>query len=103
MIKTFTWQEIRTEVSEVLRLGLPLAVAELSGVLMSLIGGAMLGTTGATAVAAVGIGRPVFLFAALIGIGGVIMTAPLVAAANENNDKTEVKRLLYVGDRKSVV
>ncbi len=97
MIQTFKLAEIRAEIYEILRLGVPLAVAELSGVLMSLIGGAMLGTTGVTAVAAIGIGRPVYLFAALIGIGGVIMTAPLVAAANEENNKKEVKRLLYVG------
>ncbi len=97
MIKTFKITEIRTEIYEVLRLGIPLAVAELSGVLMSLIGGAMVGTKGAAAVAAIGIGRPVYLFAALIGIGGVVMTAPLVAAANEDGDKTAIKRLLYVG------
>lgn len=97
MFSRFTLSEIKTEVRELLKLGIPLAIAELSGVLMSLIGTAMLGSTGAAAVAAVGIGRPVYLFAALIGIGGVILTAPLVAAATEKKDLVSVKRLLYIG------
>ena len=97
MLSRFTLSEIKAETRELLKLGIPLAIAELSGVLMSLIGTAMLGSTGATAVAAVGIGRPVYLFAALIGIGGVILTAPLVAAANEKKDFVSVKRLLYIG------
>ncbi len=88
---------LRQEMRAILRLGVPLMIAELSGVFMSLIGTAMVGGVSTTAVAAAGIARPVYLFFALFGIGSAVMTAPLVAIANEQTDKTAVKNILYFG------
>ena len=93
----FKLGEINKELRQLIKLGLPLAIGELSGVLMSLIDTAMIGDCGASSVAAAGVGRAVFLFLTLVGIGTVVMTAPLVATANEGADKSAVKRLLYGG------
>ena len=96
-MKIYNTLILRQEMRAVLRLGIPLMIAELSGVLMSLIGTAMVGGVSTTAVAAAGIARPVYLFFALFGIGSAVMTAPLVAIANEQSDKTAVKNILYFG------
>jgi multidrug resistance protein, MATE family len=89
-----TATQIKSELRALFRLGLPIAVAELSGMAMAVITTFMLGQTGATPVAAVGAVNPIFWLVALVGLGSLSMTSPLVAAANERGDTAEIKRIL---------
>ena len=85
----------RVELKEILTLGLPIAIAQIGGMLSGVISTSFLGELGALPVAAMGAANPVFWIVALIGIGALSMTSPLVAAAQERGDEGEVKRLLY--------
>jgi MATE family multidrug resistance protein len=87
-------QSFRAELRILLHLGLPIALAELSTMLLATLGTFMIGQVNVTDVAAAGATNPVFWLIALIGIGGLSMTSPLVAAADERNDPAEVKRIL---------
>lgn len=86
---------IRSELRTLIQLGLPIALAELSGIVLATLGTYMLGQVNVADVAAVGATNPIFWLVALIGFGGLSMTSPLVAAADERKDPTEVKRILY--------
>ncbi len=90
-------QPFRTELRILIHLGLPIALAELSSMLLATLGTFMIGQVNVTDVAAAGATNPIFWLIALIGIGGLSMTSPLVAAADERNDPAEVKRILYAG------
>ena len=88
-------QSFRNELRIIFHLGLPIALAELSSMLLATLGTFMIGQVNVTDVAAAGATNPIFWLVALIGIGGLSMTSPLVAAADERNDPAEVKRILY--------
>lgn len=85
----------RSELRILIQLGLPIAFAELSGMLLATLGTYMIGQVNVTDVAAAGATNPIFWLVALIGFGGLSMTSPLVAAADERKDPVEVKRILY--------
>jgi len=86
---------LKSELRILIALGLPIALAELSGMILATLGTYMIGQVGVTDVAAAGATNPIFWLVALIGIGGLSMTSPLVAAADERGDAAEVKRLLF--------
>jgi multidrug resistance protein, MATE family len=89
------WDNFRTELKALIHLGLPIALAEFSGMALATCSTLMMGEIGATEVAAIGAVHPVFWTIALIGITGLSMTSPLVAAAQEQEDHREVKKILY--------
>jgi len=86
---------LKSELRILIALGLPIALAELSGMILATLGTYMIGQVSVTDVAAAGATNPIFWLVALIGIGGLSMTSPLVAAADEREDPAEVKRLLF--------
>lgn len=88
---------LRNEWRAIITLGLPLAIAELSGILLNVIDTAMIGSLGAASVAAVSIATSVFLQITLLGIGAMIMSSPLSATALEQNDFVALKKLLVGG------
>jgi multidrug resistance protein, MATE family len=89
------WDNFRTELKALVHLGLPIALAEFSGMALATCSTLMMGKIGATEVAAIGAVHPVFWTIALIGVAGLSMTSPLVAAAQEREDHREVKKILY--------
>ena len=92
-----TFAALRNEWRAIITLGLPLAIAELSGILLNVIDTAMIGNLGAASVAAVSIATSVFLQITLLGIGAMIMSSPLSATALEQNDFLTLKKLLAGG------
>jgi MATE family multidrug resistance protein len=92
-----TFAAIRSEWRALITLGLPLAIAEMSGILLNIIDTAMIGGLGAASVAAVSIATSVFLQITLLGIGAMIMSSPLSATALEQNDFVTLKKLLVGG------
>lgn len=97
LLKIPNFAAIRGEWRALITLGLPLAIAELSGILLNIIDTAMIGGLGAASVAAVSIATSVFLQITLLGIGAMIMSSPLSATALEQNDFVMLKKLLLGG------
>jgi multidrug resistance protein, MATE family len=92
--KNMTFQDFKTEAREITHLGLPIAIASLSGMVISLTNTWMLGKISTTDVAAAGAANPMFWIIALVGMSSLSMTSPLIAAANEQNDVVEMKKIL---------
>jgi MATE family multidrug resistance protein len=91
------FKSILAETKILVKLGIPIAIAEMSGMFINLVTTLMLGKVGATLLAGVGAGNSVFWVLAMIGIVALSMTAPLSAAADESNDRREHKLILYAG------
>ena len=94
---------LKSELRILIKLGLPIALAELSGMVLATLGTYMIGQIGVTDVAAAGAANPIFWLVALIGIGGLSMTSPLVAAADERDEPAEVKRILFASSITSLL
>jgi multidrug resistance protein, MATE family len=92
-----SFSALRKEWRALITLGLPLAIAELSGIMLNIIDTAMIGNLGAESVAAVSIATSVFLQITLLGIGAMIMSSPLSATALEQEDFFTLKKLLVGG------
>lgn len=71
--------QIRAEVRPLLRLAIPLVLAELGWSLMNFVDLAMVGRLGANAIAAVSVGSAVFIMMALIGEGTLLGLDALVS------------------------
>lgn len=85
----------RIELRQLVHLGLPIALAELGTMVLATLGTFMIGKISVSDVAAAGATNPIFWLIALIGAGGLSMTSPLAAAADEGDDPAELKRILY--------
>lgn len=89
--------ETKTEIKKLLQLSIPIAIGELSGVLMNLIDALMIGHLGAEAIAAVSAANAVYLMFAILGIGASLVTAPMVATAFAQKDMERCRSLWYGG------
>jgi multidrug resistance protein, MATE family len=89
-----TYQNFKTEFKEIFHLAFPIAIAALSGMVISITNTWMLGKISITDVAAAGAANPIFWITALLGMSAVSMTSPLVAAAYEKEDFAEMKKIL---------
>lgn len=87
----------RTEIKNLLILSAPIAIGELSGVLMNLIDALMIGHLGAESVAAVSAANAVYLFFVILGIGASLVTAPMVATAYARTNIIRCRSLWYGG------
>lgn len=90
-------QATKTEIKKLLQLSVPIAIGELSGVLMNLIDALMIGHLGAESVAAVSAANAVYLMFAILGIGASLVTAPMVATAYAQKDLVKCRSLWYGG------
>lgn len=73
------FRQFRSEVRPMLRLALPLIVAEIGWILMNFVDLAMIGRSGATSIAAVSVGNAVFIAFAIIGEGILLGLDSLVS------------------------
>jgi multidrug resistance protein, MATE family len=89
------WPALKEELSRLVHLGLPIALAEFSGMALATISTLMMGRIGAAEVAAIGAVHPIFWTVALIGVAGLSMTSPLVANAREQDDPVEIKKIFF--------
>jgi MATE family multidrug resistance protein len=89
--------ETKMEIRALLKLSIPIAIGELSGVIMNLIDALMIGHLGAESVAAVSVANAVFLLFAIVGIGSSLVIAPMVATAFAQNDVVKCRSLWYGG------
>ena len=88
---------LRRELPPLVRLAMPVVVAELGWVTMGLVDIAMVGRLGAEAIGAVGIGSVLFIAVAVFGIGMLLGLDPLVAQAEGAGRRDECHRWLLHG------
>ena len=99
----FSQNIFRQEAKEIVKLGVPIAIAQIGGMLLGIISTSFLGEIGVLPVAAMGAASPIFWIVVLIGIGALSMTSPLVAAAQHRGDNAEIKRILYASSVLAVI
>lgn len=87
----------RLELQKMLRLSLPIIIAQVGSVLMSITDNMMVGDLGAAPLAAAGIANPIFFLIASIGIGVFAAIAPLVAKARGQGKEHKCGLFLYAG------
>jgi MATE family multidrug resistance protein len=88
---------VRAEVSALVRLALPLAVAQGGQALMGVVDTAIVGRAGALPLAGVGLGNALFMALAVFGMGVMHGLDPLVAQALGAGDAAGARRLLWQG------
>ncbi|MEY3416658.1 MAG: hypothetical protein RL060_769 [Bacteroidota bacterium] len=89
--------ETKNEIKKLLQLSIPIAIGELSGVLMNLIDALMIGPLGTEAVAAVSAANAVYLLFSILGIGCSLVMAPMVATSFAQKDFKKCRSLWYGG------
>jgi len=89
--------ETKSEIKKLLQLSIPIAIGELSGVLMNLIDALMIGPLGTEAVAAVSAANAVYLLFSILGIGASLVIAPMVSTAFSQKDLGKCRSLWYGG------
>lgn len=87
----------RTELVSMLKLALPVVVAELGWVSMSIVDTMMVGRLGPEAIGAVSVGSSLFLAAAIFGIGLLLGLDTFVAQAFGAQKESECRRWLVQG------
>lgn len=93
----FNNANFKQEINEIWKLALPIIIAELGIVLMGVADTAMLGHNNHVDVSAAGVANSVFFIFTVIGFGASMVISPMVAAANENQDKHTCHLLLKTG------
>ncbi|HSN93083.1 MAG TPA: MATE family efflux transporter [Anaeromyxobacteraceae bacterium] len=88
---------LRRELSALLRLALPLAVAQGGLALMGVVDSAVLGRAGPVPLAGTGLGNALFLALSVFGIGVMMGLDPLVAQAAGAGQPVRARRLLWQG------
>ncbi|HYR18606.1 MAG TPA: MATE family efflux transporter [Myxococcales bacterium] len=85
------------ELRELLRLAVPIAVAQAGIALMGVVDTAVVGRLGAAALGAVGLANGIFFAVAVIGIGTVMGLDPLIAQAFGARDRPRTRALVWQG------
>ena len=88
---------LRAEISALVRLAVPLAVAQGGQALMGVVDTAVVGRAGALPLAGVGLGNALFMALAVFGMGVMHGLDPLVAQALGAGDAARARRLLWQG------
>src|SRR5687767_14199844 len=87
----------RGEIRDIVRLALPVILAELGWMFMGVVDTIMVGHLGPTAIAAVSLGNAMFDVAGIFGIGLVLGLDTLVSQAYGAGRQTECERWLWQG------
>src|SRR2546423_11495420 len=85
------------ELRELMRLAVPIAIAQAGLALMGVVDTAVVGRLGAAALGAVGLSNGIFFAVAIVGIGTVMGLDPLVAQAFGARDGKRARELLWQG------
>src|SRR3954453_1595828 len=88
---------LAAELTETIRLSAPMALTQLGQIAMMTTDLAFIGRLGDEAVAAAGLGHPVFFVTFPFGVGLVAAVAPLAAQAFGARDPRQVRRALRTG------
>ena len=88
---------LRREISALLGVGLPLAVAQGGHALMGVVDSAVVGRAGAVTLAGTGLGLALFMALSVFGMGVMMGLDPLVAQAFGAGDGSRARRLLWQG------
>ena len=90
----------RTEISDTLRLSIPIIIAQLGVVLMGVTDNLFVGRLlGAVPLGAAGLANSLSFLMSSIGVGGLSVVAALVSKASNQNDLAAVNRLFRAGLR----
>lgn len=89
---------IRAEASALVRLAVPLAIAQGGQALMGVVDTAIVGRAGALALAGVGLGNVLYLAVAIFGMGVMHGIDPLVSQALGAGEPARARRLLWQGN-----
>jgi MATE family multidrug resistance protein len=88
---------VKPELGPMLRLAVPVVLAELGWMAMGVVDAMMVGRLGAEALGAVGLGRAVFLFVAVFGIGLLLGLDTLVSQSFGAGDLADCRHSLVQG------
>jgi MATE family multidrug resistance protein len=88
---------IRTELSQLSRLAIPMAVATAGQALMGVVDTAVAGRAGAATLAGTGLGNAVFIAFTVFAMGLMLGLDPLVAQAVGAGDPLRARRMLWQG------
>jgi MATE family multidrug resistance protein len=92
-----TRQDLRAELGPLVRLALPLAVAQGGQALMGVVDTAVVGRAGALPLAGTGLGNALFMALAVFGMGVMHGLDPLVSQAVGAGDMARARRVLWQG------
>ncbi|MFL5439712.1 MAG: MATE family efflux transporter, partial [Myxococcales bacterium] len=95
--ETTRLRRLGNELRELMRLAVPIAIAQAGLALMGVVDTAVVGRLGAGALGAVGLANGIFFAVAIIGIGTVMGLDPLVAQAFGARDRKRARELLWQG------
>src|SRR5256885_15899479 len=90
-------RRLQTELRELMRLAVPIAIAQAGLALMGVVDTAVVGRLGAAALGAVGLSNGIFFAVAIVGIGTVMGLDPLIAQALGARDSRRARELLWQG------
>jgi MATE family multidrug resistance protein len=90
-------RRLQNELRELMRLAVPIAIAQAGLALMGVVDTAVVGRLGAAALGAVGLSNGIFFAVAIVGIGTVMGLDPLVAQAFGAKDRKRARELLWQG------
>ena len=88
---------LRTELRELVKLAVPIAIAQAGIALMGVVDTAVVGRLGAAQLAAVGLGNGLFFSFAVVGIGVMLGLDPLISQAFGAGDPLRARDLLWQG------
>src|SRR5438067_7868902 len=88
-------RRLQTELRELMRLAVPIAIAQAGLALMGVVDTAVVGRLGAAALGAVGLSNGIFFAVAIVGIGAVMGRDPLVAQAFGARDRKRAREPLW--------
>jgi multidrug resistance protein, MATE family len=87
----------RREFSQLMKLAVPLALAQAGTQIMSVVDLAVLGRVGARELGAAGLGTAIFFMAAVIGMGLVMGVDPMISQALGAGDEVRARHLVWQG------
>src|SRR5437763_6423202 len=90
-------RKLQMELRELMRLAVPIAIAQAGLALMGVVDTAVVGRLGAAALGAVGLSNGIFFAVAIVGIGTVMGLDPLIAQALGARDSRRARELLWQG------
>ncbi|HET7826445.1 MAG TPA: MATE family efflux transporter [Anaeromyxobacter sp.] len=88
---------LRAELGPLLRLALPLAVAQAGQALMGVVDTAVVGRAGAQQLAGAGLGNALFMALAIFGMGVMLGIDPLISQAIGAGEAPRARRVLWQG------
>src|SRR5215208_182778 len=97
-MSTDSTRALRSELAALVRLALPLAVAQGGQALMGVVDTAVVGRAGAVPLAGVGLGNSLFMALAVFGMGTMHGPDPLVSQAIGAGRPARARHLLWQGN-----